>query len=193
MVLGSHNSFSYITPYKWWMRPFHFMARCQSRDIQEQFYRGARMFDLRLRFNDFNGWMVAHGAMEFCTLDYATEFHLRWLNDKSHPASPVYVRLLLEYNSEPKYAAWLKAHFWEICLNLQKDYPNIHFFGGQAKWNWVQIFNAWKYPAPTIEDKYSSTTGTILDDWWPWLYAVTHNKRNRKKGTDKDILLIDFV
>ena len=32
-----------------------------------------------------------------------------------------------------------------------------------------------------------------LYGWWPWLYAVTHNKAIKAKGTDKDIQLIDFV
>lgn len=31
MILGSHNSWSYLPVRKWWMRPIAFMARCQSR------------------------------------------------------------------------------------------------------------------------------------------------------------------
>ena len=33
----------------------------------------------------------------------------------------------------------------------------------------------------------------IIDDWYPRIYAKLNNKRNIKLGTDKDILLIDFV
>ena len=37
MIIGSHNSWSYLPPKHWWMRPFAFMARCQSCDIQAQY------------------------------------------------------------------------------------------------------------------------------------------------------------
>ena len=33
----------------------------------------------------------------------------------------------------------------------------------------------------------------IIDDWIPVLYAKLKNRKIRKEGTDKDILLIDFV
>nr|DAH01868.1 MAG TPA: hypothetical protein [Crassvirales sp.] len=33
MKLGTHNSMSYLKPKRWWMRPFHFIAKCQSRHI----------------------------------------------------------------------------------------------------------------------------------------------------------------
>ena len=77
----------------------------------------------------------------------------------------VYVRLILEEYKEDK-------------TRIQEEY---HF-----KYN------------PRYEDKYSSnnkngTTGTIMDDWFPWLYARFNNKKNIKKGTDKPWLLIDFV
>ena len=33
----------------------------------------------------------------------------------------------------------------------------------------------------------------LIDDWYPRLFAKVNNKEIVKKGTDKDILLIDFV
>ena len=48
---------------------------------------------------------------------------------------------------------------------------------------------------PTCEETYGSVVPgkKWLYGWWPWLYAVTHNKAIKAQGTDKDILLIDFV
>ena len=37
MILQAHNSWSYLKPKVWWLRPFAFMARCQSKDIFEQY------------------------------------------------------------------------------------------------------------------------------------------------------------
>ena len=53
MLLGSHNSLSYLSPMKWYMIPFHFMAKCQSVDYKTQYEKyGIRLFDIRLWFNE---------------------------------------------------------------------------------------------------------------------------------------------
>jgi len=48
MILGSHNSWSYLPPKKWYMKPFRFTAQCQDWDIKTQYEHGVRCFDLRL-------------------------------------------------------------------------------------------------------------------------------------------------
>ena len=49
-------------------------------------------------------------------------------------------------------------------------------------------------PEPTCSESYSSVCPPkIIDDWWPWLFAYLNNKKIKEKGTNKDILLIDFV
>ena len=39
MIKGSHNTMSYLTPRKWWMRLVAPWARCQSKTIDEQWQR----------------------------------------------------------------------------------------------------------------------------------------------------------
>ena len=47
---------------------------------------------------------------------------------------------------------------------------------------------------PSEEGVYSSVQDPkIIDDWFPWIFAKINNKKTFKKGTDKDILAIDFV
>ena len=36
-------------------------------------------------------------------------------------------------------------------------------------------------------------TWKIWDDWFPYLYARIMNKKNIKKGTDKEWMLLDFL
>ena len=59
-------------------------------------------------------------------------------------------------------------------------------------YNWE---NDYEFPyKPSCEEKYSSVCPPkILDDWWPRWFAKFNNKRIIKEGTDKDILLIDFI
>ena len=66
MKIGSHNSLSYIKPKKWYLMPFHFMARCQSKDYVKQYETyGVRLFDVRIWFDKDGNPEVRHGLMSF--------------------------------------------------------------------------------------------------------------------------------
>ena len=54
MKIGSHNSITYATPRKWWMKLFAWAARCQEIPIEEQFKMGIRLFDFRYKINAKN-------------------------------------------------------------------------------------------------------------------------------------------
>ena len=188
MQLGSHNSMSYAKPKKWWMIPFKFMAKCQSVSIFDQYYKyGVRMFDLRVKFKKDGSLCFAHGLMEYNTdIDEILSF----LNS----VDKVDVRIIQE-NKKGQF----ENRFIQWCQKIRKKYPNIKFFGGRNKDSWKVVYK-FAYQGPTFLDKYSSVnnetsnyTGTIWDDWFPWLYAWKNNKKNIEAGTDRDYLLIDFV
>lgn len=66
MIIGTHNSMSYLRPAKWWMRPLKIWAQCQSIDFRAQLYYGVRYFDLRIRFKPDTGMpYFCHGLMEY--------------------------------------------------------------------------------------------------------------------------------
>jgi hypothetical protein len=61
-MIASHNSFTYLKPKKWWMRIGRFMAKCQSKTIQEQYEKyNARLFDLRVDFDKNDNVILRHG------------------------------------------------------------------------------------------------------------------------------------
>ena len=193
--LGSHNSWSYAKPLKWYLP--HFIFKCQDSNIKTQYEIGSRIFDLRLRLKDDNSFGVAHGFGIF-NADFYKD--LEWLNDKD-----AYVRVILEYNSEPKYYMHIKQMFIDKCKELVIKYPNIKFAEGRCKWNWEQIYK-FDYQLPKIRDSYSSTTSLfesdnkflrIIDDWWPWLYAKLRNKKNitkfKEDHKDDEYLFMDFL
>ena len=115
---------------------------------------------------------------------------------------PVYARISLESNKPMKDQDLQEEHFCYFCEDIQKECPHIIFFGGRRKYDWTKLFEFYTVE-PEIEDKYSSTTDFFggkrdsfrakLDDLWPWLYARTHNKKNRKKSTTNGYLFLDFV
>ena len=187
-LLQSHNSWSYIRPKKWWLRPFHFMAKCQSKSIIEQYFKyDVRAFDLRIRFDENGQLVVAHGPFVFDISYKKLCEDLDFLNSKKCT-----VRILHEVRNK-------KQHNWEsvdgfraFCSVMQNKYPNITFYCGRNLYNWEIDYEFGR--EPTEESFYSSVRKPyLIDDWWPWLYARFNNKKVLKKGTDAEILAIDFV
>lgn len=187
MIVGSHNSWSYLPPKHWWMWPFHFMAKCQRVDIREQYEKyGVRCFDLRIRWKKWK-MQVAHGIVEYDISEKQLKDNLAFLNDKGD----CFVRIIHEARTKKQYDKSVEF-FKSFCYVSVSDYHNIKFWCGRNLYDWTCDYN-FRY-RPTCDEKYSSVCyPRIIDDWWPWLYAVIQNKGNLAKGTKDDILLIDFI
>lgn len=191
-LLGSHNSWTYHKPMKWWLRPFTFIGKCQSLSIREQYELGVRVFDLRLKFKDKDeAPIISHGFIDYCSLrDVYPD--LRWLNTKTD----AYVRVILEHE---KWNEDIRKGFEIYCAMLDCKYQQIAFFGGLPKRTNEVLYNFVENDL-TIDHFYSSTTSPFkngklrwIDDLWPWLYAKMHNKKSYEMGTDRDCMLLDFV
>ena len=185
-ILGSHNSWSYLKPKKWWMRPFAFVAKCQCKTLQEQYDLGVRCFDLRVRWRKLK-LQVAHGLMVYDITKEQLLNDLDFLDKKGD----CYVRILHEARNKKQYEP-SKLFFKNFCYVVVADFPNIKWWCGRNLYNWEVDYDFGQ--EPSCEEDYSSVSKPrLLDDWWPWLYARLHNRKIRKKGTDADILLIDYV
>lgn len=198
MIIGSHNSFTYLKPKKWWMRLCTIFAKCQSKSIYKQYEIGARYFDLRIRFSDvdINNMIVAHGLMEYDIDLLQLMSLLSYLNHKALKDT-IYVRILYEMPSKDKSdTAQLKENIFVGLCNMFVDvFPNIIFCGGQRKYDWKLLVKL--KPHPDSIDLYSSRTWNILDDWCPWIYAKIMNNKNYKKYKDREpknaFMLMDFI
>ena len=186
MIIGSHNSWSYLPPKKWWMKIISFTGRCQNKDIIEQYNLGARCFDLRIRFKD-NKFILAHGIIEYDINKSSLFYDLYYLNSQK---DKVYIRILHECRTKKQYTEESINNFIGFVIELQRRFTNLIFFGGNNLYNYEQDYK-FSY-TPICEGKYSSVCSPIIiDDWWPWLYAVINNKKI--KNVNGDILLIDFI
>lgn len=205
MKIGSHNSLSYIKPKKWYLMPFHFMARCQSKDYVKQYETyGVRLFDVRIWFDKYGKPEVRHGLMAFDIDSDGLNDFFEYLNNKGD----CYCRILLEEDNvlkKNKNIEEIENKFSEFCKKIEDRYKYIAFFGGNRKYDFKVIYK-FRVEYPNMVDYYSSTTSwfthsnstflRIIDDWWPWLYARFHNKKNIekvKKENKFDFLLLDFV
>lgn len=189
MVLGSHNAWSYSWPRKWYMLPFRFVARCQDYDIKGQYEKcSSRCFDLRVRFNDEGEIVIAHGMMEYKISREKLHEDLSYINSKGD----CYLRVLHEVRDKKSYTDESIRRFKSFCLEIEDEYKNIKMFCGKNLYNYQTDYEFSNHPS-CLELYSSVCPPKWLDDWFPRLYALFNNKKNVEKGTDKDILLIDFV
>lgn len=189
MILGSHNSWSYLPVRKWWMKPIAFTARCQSVDIKKQYEMGVRCFDLRVRFNKYGLGVVVHGIVEYCYTASKIYEDLAWLNEKGDCC----VRVIHEVRSAKQYKSRDIHRFRSFCSVIEHDYRYIHFWCGRNLFCWGYDYR-FSGAEPTCEERYASVCAPkLIDDWWPWLYARLHNRKILRDGTDKEILLIDYI
>lgn len=184
--LGSHDTMTYLKPKKWYLLPFKFMAQCQNKTIQEQFetYQ-IRYFDLRVRYTKKGEIEFAHGLMSFKGDVVSVLEYLQSHNEE------VWVRFLLEVNKSDD-IAFQEDLFKRDCAIFEEKYTNLKFHNGRRKFDWKIVYE-FKNPEPSIDQKVSSMTGGIWDDWYPYMYARCMNHENIQNGTDKEFMLLDFV
>lgn len=188
MILGSHNSWSYARPKKWWMKLLRFTAKCQDVDIRSQYedYR-VRCFDLRIREKE-GRLIIAHGLIEYNITLGELQENLRYLNKKGDTC----IRLILEIRRQKDLTNDQIVFFIKCCKKFERYYKNIKFWCGKVLVDYEDIF-IFDYE-PTCEEKYSSVCKPkLIDDLYPRYFAKQNNKKILEEGTDKDILLIDFV
>lgn len=189
MKLASHNSWSYLKPLKWWMRPFRFMSRCQDVDIKTQYEKyGVRCFDLRIHFTSNGEMRVNHSFMNYAIKDEELFEQMEWLNKQKDVA----VRILLDIRSKIEYTDLQLSMFKLCCSVLENKYTNIKFWCGRNLYNW-NVEYPFSYE-PTCAEKYASVCAPAwIDDWYPRWFAKRHTKEIYKKGSSADFLMLDFV
>lgn len=193
MMLGSHNTFSYLKPKRPLLRPFAFMARCQRVSVEEQLKLGVGLIDVRL--------CVEEGELRFChgLMSYEgnpQEILERLFTSLSERKQVIAVRVILERDCDKAG----KALFREFCSWLEVKFPDQKFFDGRLKSDWsgpkVYEFKT-KLEDTQLVDRYSSVTGSVLDDWYPWWYAKRNNKYLKDWAlywtSDNRYMFIDFV
>ena len=167
------------------MKPFGFMAKCQGVDIRSQYLlHGVRCFDLRVFFDENDNMFIKHGMAVYKYTEEDLFKDLTFLNERTETC---YVRVLHEVRSKKKYTPHEIEEFQVFCEKLEKT-----FWCGRNLVNWDVDYKFKN--EPTCEEKYCSVCPPkFIDDWIPVLYAKLKNRKIREEGTDKDILLIDFV
>ena len=164
-MFGTHNSWTYRKPIKWYMKPLRFLAQCQDVDIQTQLKEyNISLFDLRVKFIN-NEPYIHHGIFNYGKVDYND---LKLLNDNN-----CYLRVMLESNSKMKDQIIQEQQFITFCNELKQKYPNIKFFGGNRKYDGKVVYN-FKTAYPSLIDLYSSVTSAVVPFPLTIIYAAEY-------------------
>ncbi len=189
---GTHNSLSYLPVAQWWLKPFFWVARCQSKNIVEQYNSRVRWFDIRCKMNDKGSYISGHGLV---TYDVSIAAILSTLSECCKWNSDVtYVRLMLEDNSN-------RYSFVNAVSIYKKAYPSLRFVDARIKSDFsvavpgvsvnesheYQLFQ--DYSAKTILQKIKGFKFPC-----PW-YWDRKNKKNLSKDSviDNIFHIKDFV
>lgn len=184
-MLGSHNSFSYLKPEKWWMRIFNPWAKCQSKTLKEQYEAGVRVFDIRVRWKD-NKFFLVHNLMTY-------KYDPLTLIQDLKKFSDIKVRVCLDMRKEPSTKELEEKILGEFEEFVKKFQPNV--IDCIVFWNWKHLGSPSKY---IWIDKYGSVTSGL---WrylppkvWAWFYNNTVRFDYLKEIGDKDsVVLMDFI
>lgn len=197
MIIGTHNTFSYLKPKRWWLRPFNFIAKCQNTHFTElkELYPQKEVglcFDIRVYWDEGScSWNLAHGSMSF-KLDscFGILSIFSVLNTLGYDRD-IYVRLILEREG-------MEDLFICLCSEVEETFTNITFYGGVRKKDWKQLY---KFKNNHLELKTIQYVGSMAKDarWYekiiPYLYAKRMNEEN-KSNVDPEsdnIYLFDFI
>lgn len=171
--LGTHNSLSYLLP-QWWVIPFLWMARCQSRTLEEQYGLGVRYFDIRPKMR--KGKVVAGHGLATYKMDMEAVW--QFLDTKGDCT----VRIFCENGDT--------ATLCDYMRDVMVRYPNIVYTGGYQR-NKGRILDL----PDEDEDRYywEKDPDRKFCIPWPWLYAKRHNKENLPNVNEERWSVFDFV
>jgi hypothetical protein len=132
-AFASHDSLSGYSLRTWWFAPLNFMAKCQSKNIEQQLAAGVRYFDIRLN-KDGSTWYGAHGPMLYnITIDEVlTKLRAFAEANKAH----IYYRILHEdeFNRDASLTQFISIIEGKLA-NYTSQYMHIHFIGLKSQWS----------------------------------------------------------
>lgn len=183
-MLGSHNSVSYL-PIKGWKKFFKPWIKCQSLTLQEQWNKGVRYFDLRIRKYKDEGWWYCHNTAIFAPVMESKEL-LEFLMEKK-----AYVRIMLDVRVKPKDADFYKEDFLEL-VDWLKD-QGLQVDSTIVYWEWKEYSDR-----KIQQNEYHSSVSApwykyILGTKW---FAKHYNKKQKDSIAIKDsnkVLMLDYI
>lgn len=111
MVKGTLNSMTYLSPRKWWQKPFAWFGRFQKKTVFSQYQDGIRFFDFKVRVGKDGMMHFTNGVFEYDDDNVLPINVLQWLCRVSGEGNEIYVRLINDSSDPYDNAAYHKFLF----------------------------------------------------------------------------------
>lgn len=184
-MVASHNTFTYLTPTKWWAKIINFAARCQSKTIDEQYKAGVRFFDIRIKNLSLGTSAYAYDYGHTVTTYKSTYLRVTTMIRRYSDCG---FRIINEDSKN-------KELFREFCKMLISKYPaNIsQCIEGRDTW---KVVAKGDYPNYAYIINYSRKT----NHWWqfgirwPWVESMQFPRPTQQEYEDTTKLYwYDFI
>lgn len=126
-MIASHNSFTFLEPTKWWLKPFAFLWKCQDKTLEQQYKAGVRYFDVRVFLNKEGEWQICHGVAEF-SVSFTTILALCLYLENRYPHA--LYRIILEKGDDAAEKLFKGKSY--ICVG--KHRPKLVFVAIKRDW-----------------------------------------------------------
>lgn len=190
MKLGSHNSWTYLSPKTLLQKAIKFTAKCQEVNIVQQYEQyNVRCFDLRIKLNSKNKMTISHGLVEYKNSEQALKATLYYLNTKKDVVCRVMLECRTKKQDTPKQREW----FVRYCKHLEETYTNIKFFDGTITDTGIKLYDF--NNKVQVLGNYSSwpKKSNPLVALYPYKYAKANNHKILLEAPEVDYFMIDFV
>lgn len=169
-MIGTHDSYTYLTPRSLTHTILSFMWRTQDKNIEEQKKLGVTYFDIRVR-RDGNKWRVCHGLVDFdltfSTLNEILDLYLGYkvrliLERGSKHHEQIFSDIIKIHENHPTLSFSCIKKGWKVLVDKDPqivDYTyvpwhsGLSFFENLKKFNFFSTIKRWsKKHNPNIND-----------------------------------------
>ena len=196
MIKGSHNTMSYLPPWKWYLRPFAVWAKCQQKILKDQMAAGVRYYDLRVRFDKEGVPYFCHGAMRYRCSDDVRDIVRELAEWSAEISDRIYIRVLLETTStmSQKERARQEKLFTKLKKGLRaedRECPSqiVLSFGVKFPWEWDRTNLP---PFCEISKQFDKKWHAALPPKY-WTWEQDRIERALKDSGFDGILVKDFI
>ena len=185
-MIGSHNSLSYL-PIQGWRKILTPWTKCQSLTLEEQYEKGVRYFDLRIRKVKDEGWWYCHNNATFVPVMEHKEILEFLITKKAN------IRVILDVRKKPKDAEEYKNDFLDLVEWLKSN--DLKVDSAIVYWDWQE----WQPNTITQHEYHASVSAPwykyILGTKW---FAKHYNKKYLNKNkeileSEDKVILLDYI
>lgn len=184
-MLGSHNSMTYL-PLMGWGRVLRPWVRCQSLTLTEQYERGVRYFDIRIRPDKAGQWRFCHNNVQ---LDDTVRGFADIFRVAQHHG--VHFRFVLDIRRKPKGADEHRNIFTYYVRYLQFE-RGLQIDSAICMWEWRELLSTRKI----VQQEFHAS---VSAPWYEYIlgcrwFAKHHNRKAMQAvALCNEALLLDYV